>query len=84
MDTGPRSNFAYLPEEYIRDGKLSDKLDIYSIGMVSRLSHTLFPHHTPTRLSCYTFEDLLLTYLLMQLVNFMATPKPNPNCSNLK
>lgn len=35
MDTGPRSNLAYLPEEYIRDGKLSVKLDIYSLGMVS-------------------------------------------------
>ncbi|KAF4079734.1 hypothetical protein AMELA_G00181660 [Ameiurus melas] len=34
MDTGPRSNMAYLPEEYIRDGKLSVKLDIYSLGMV--------------------------------------------------
>ncbi|KAM9467595.1 interleukin-1 receptor-associated kinase 3 isoform 2-T2 [Clarias gariepinus] len=34
MDTGPRSNLAYLPEEYIRDGKLSVKLDIYSLGMV--------------------------------------------------
>ncbi|KAF7693939.1 interleukin-1 receptor-associated kinase 3 [Silurus meridionalis] len=34
MDTGPRSNLAYLPEEYIRDGKLSVKLDIYSFGMV--------------------------------------------------
>lgn len=35
MVTGPRSNLAYLPEEYIRDGKLSVKLDIYSLGMVS-------------------------------------------------
>ncbi|MCJ8743384.1 hypothetical protein PDJAM_G00093410 [Pangasius djambal] len=34
MDTGPRSNLAYLPEEYIRDGKLSVNLDIYSLGMV--------------------------------------------------
>ncbi|XP_027007475.2 interleukin-1 receptor-associated kinase 3 [Tachysurus fulvidraco] len=34
MDTGSRSNLAYLPEEYIRDGKLSVKLDIYSFGMV--------------------------------------------------
>ncbi|KAG7320398.1 hypothetical protein KOW79_016251 [Hemibagrus wyckioides] len=34
MDTGSRSNLAYLPEEYIRDGKLSIKLDIYSLGMV--------------------------------------------------
>ncbi|KAI4897649.1 hypothetical protein NFI96_025735 [Prochilodus magdalenae] len=29
-----RSNLGYLPEEYIRDGKLSVKLDIYSLGMV--------------------------------------------------
>ncbi|XP_051974786.1 interleukin-1 receptor-associated kinase 3 isoform X2 [Xyrauchen texanus] len=34
MDTASHSNFAYLPEEYIRDGKLSVKLDVYSLGMV--------------------------------------------------
>ncbi|TSK13276.1 Interleukin-1 receptor-associated kinase 3 [Bagarius yarrelli] len=38
MDTGPLSNLAYLPEEYIRDGKLSVKLDIYSLGMRDVLS----------------------------------------------
>lgn len=35
MDTGSHSNLGYLPEEYIRDGKLSVKLDVYSLGMVS-------------------------------------------------
>ncbi|XP_017551322.1 interleukin-1 receptor-associated kinase 3 [Pygocentrus nattereri] len=34
METTCRSNLGYLPEEYIRDGKLSVKLDIYSLGMV--------------------------------------------------
>ncbi|XP_051543998.1 interleukin-1 receptor-associated kinase 3-like [Myxocyprinus asiaticus] len=34
MDTASHSNLAYLPEEYIRDGKLSVKLDVYSLGMV--------------------------------------------------
>ncbi|CAM4564601.1 unnamed protein product [Leuciscus chuanchicus] len=33
MDTGSHSNLGYLPEEYIRDGKLSVKLDVYSLGM---------------------------------------------------
>lgn len=47
MDMGPRSNLAYLPEEYIRDGKLSVKLDIYSLGMVSWWSPPIHTH-TPT------------------------------------
>ncbi|KAK7149776.1 hypothetical protein R3I94_009171 [Phoxinus phoxinus] len=34
METGSHSNHGYLPEEYIRDGKLSVKLDVYSLGMV--------------------------------------------------
>nr|AYN64862.1 IRAK-M [Ctenopharyngodon idella] len=34
MDTSSHSNLDYLPEEYIRDGKLSVKLDVYSLGMV--------------------------------------------------
>uniref|UniRef100_A0A8C2HX75 Interleukin-1 receptor-associated kinase 3 n=1 Tax=Cyprinus carpio TaxID=7962 RepID=A0A8C2HX75_CYPCA len=34
MDTASYSNLGYLPEEYIRDGKLSVKLDVYSLGMV--------------------------------------------------
>ncbi|XP_067283212.1 interleukin-1 receptor-associated kinase 3 isoform X2 [Pseudorasbora parva] len=34
IDTGSHSNLGYLPEEYIRDGKLSVKLDVYSLGMV--------------------------------------------------
>ncbi|XP_067247889.1 interleukin-1 receptor-associated kinase 3 [Chanodichthys erythropterus] len=34
MDTSSHSNLGYLPEEYIRDGKLSVKLDVYSLGMV--------------------------------------------------
>lgn len=34
MDTASHSNLGYLPEEYIRDGKLSVKLDVYSLGMV--------------------------------------------------
>lgn len=38
MDTASHSNLGYLPEEYIRDGKLSVKLDVYSLGMVSAAS----------------------------------------------
>ncbi|XP_062862192.1 interleukin-1 receptor-associated kinase 3 [Trichomycterus rosablanca] len=34
MNTACRHSLAYLPEEYIRDGKLSVNLDIYSFGMV--------------------------------------------------
>ncbi|XP_051976762.1 interleukin-1 receptor-associated kinase 3-like [Xyrauchen texanus] len=34
MDNASHSNLVYLPEEYIRDGKLSVKLDVYSLGMV--------------------------------------------------
>ncbi|XP_058630091.1 interleukin-1 receptor-associated kinase 3 isoform X2 [Onychostoma macrolepis] len=34
MDTASHGNLGYLPEEYIRDGKLSVKLDVYSFGMV--------------------------------------------------
>ncbi|KAM3858919.1 interleukin-1 receptor-associated kinase 3 [Diretmus argenteus] len=34
LDTSSRSNVGYLPEEYIRDGKLSFSLDVYSFGMV--------------------------------------------------
>ncbi|KAF7648936.1 hypothetical protein LDENG_00149860 [Lucifuga dentata] len=34
MDTSSHSNMGYLPEEYIRDGKLSFSLDVYSFGMV--------------------------------------------------
>lgn len=34
MDTALQSNLGYLPEEYMRDGKLSVKLDVYSLGVV--------------------------------------------------
>uniref|UniRef100_A0A672JTC6 Interleukin 1 receptor associated kinase 3 n=1 Tax=Sinocyclocheilus grahami TaxID=75366 RepID=A0A672JTC6_SINGR len=34
IDTASHSNLGYLSEEYIRDGKLSIKLDVYSLGMV--------------------------------------------------
>ncbi|XP_066579881.1 interleukin-1 receptor-associated kinase 3 isoform X2 [Amia ocellicauda] len=34
LDAGSRSHLGYLPEEYIRDGKLSVKLDVYSLGVV--------------------------------------------------
>uniref|UniRef100_A0A7N8X1G2 Interleukin-1 receptor-associated kinase 3 n=1 Tax=Mastacembelus armatus TaxID=205130 RepID=A0A7N8X1G2_9TELE len=34
LNTGSHSNLGYLPEEYIRDGKLSFSLDVYSFGMV--------------------------------------------------
>lgn len=34
MKTSIHGNLGYLPEEYIRDGKLSVKLDVYSFGMV--------------------------------------------------
>ncbi|XP_076861164.1 interleukin-1 receptor-associated kinase 3 isoform X3 [Brachyhypopomus gauderio] len=34
MGTASSSNMGYLPEEYIRDGKLSVKLDVYSLGTV--------------------------------------------------
>ncbi|XP_043092813.1 interleukin-1 receptor-associated kinase 3 isoform X2 [Puntigrus tetrazona] len=34
VDTASHSNLGYLPEEYIRDGKLSVKLDVYSLGVV--------------------------------------------------
>ncbi|XP_056223109.1 interleukin-1 receptor-associated kinase 3 [Seriola aureovittata] len=34
LDTSFHSNLGYLPEEYIRDGKLSFSLDVYSFGMV--------------------------------------------------
>lgn len=34
LDMRSHSNLGYLPEEYIRDGKLSFSLDVYSFGMV--------------------------------------------------
>uniref|UniRef100_A0A8D0D6N0 non-specific serine/threonine protein kinase n=1 Tax=Sander lucioperca TaxID=283035 RepID=A0A8D0D6N0_SANLU len=34
LDTRYHGNLGYLPEEYIRDGKLSFRLDVYSFGMV--------------------------------------------------
>ncbi|TDG96957.1 hypothetical protein EPR50_G00234570 [Perca flavescens] len=34
LDTRSHGNMGYLPEEYIRDGKLSFGLDVYSFGMV--------------------------------------------------
>ncbi|XP_028810457.1 interleukin-1 receptor-associated kinase 3 [Denticeps clupeoides] len=34
LDTSALCNLAYLPEEYICDGKLSTRLDVYSFGMV--------------------------------------------------
>ncbi|KAM6896802.1 interleukin-1 receptor-associated kinase 3 [Lycodopsis pacificus] len=34
LDTWSHSNLGYLSEEYIRDGKLSVSLDVYSFGMV--------------------------------------------------
>ncbi|XP_058482030.1 interleukin-1 receptor-associated kinase 3 [Solea solea] len=34
LNTGSHSNLGYLPEEYIRDGKLSSSLDVYSFGML--------------------------------------------------
>ncbi|KAJ8245365.1 hypothetical protein GJAV_G00269980 [Gymnothorax javanicus] len=34
LDTRPWGTLGYLPEEYIRDGKLSTALDVYSFGVV--------------------------------------------------
>lgn len=34
LDTSNHTNLGYLPEEYIRDGKLTFNLDVYSFGMV--------------------------------------------------
>ncbi|XP_033930789.1 interleukin-1 receptor-associated kinase 3 [Pseudochaenichthys georgianus] len=34
LDTKSHSNLAYLSEDYIRDGKLSSSLDVFSFGMV--------------------------------------------------
>lgn len=34
LDTSSYSNLGYLPEDYIRDEKLSFSLDVYSFGMV--------------------------------------------------
>ncbi|XP_067110850.1 interleukin-1 receptor-associated kinase 3 isoform X2 [Osmerus mordax] len=34
MEMSSHSNLGYLPEEYIRDGKLSVSLDVYSFGIV--------------------------------------------------
>nr|XP_023668554.1 interleukin-1 receptor-associated kinase 3-like isoform X2 [Paramormyrops kingsleyae] len=34
MVTGSRGTLGYLPEEYIRDGKLSVRVDVYSLGVI--------------------------------------------------
>ncbi|KAG9328435.1 hypothetical protein JZ751_013960 [Albula glossodonta] len=34
LDARPHCTMGYLPEEYIRDGKLSVRLDVYSLGVV--------------------------------------------------
>ncbi|XP_034719826.1 interleukin-1 receptor-associated kinase 3 [Etheostoma cragini] len=55
LDTRFHSNLGYLPEEYIRDGKLSFSLDVYSFGMVIMETVTGrkviedVPKHTPLR-----------------------------------
>lgn len=35
--TGSRGTLGYLPEEYIRGGRLSVRVDVYSLGVVSGL-----------------------------------------------
>lgn len=35
LDTSCHDNLGYLPQEYIRDGKLSNSLDVYGFGMVT-------------------------------------------------
>ncbi|XP_059182149.1 interleukin-1 receptor-associated kinase 3 [Centropristis striata] len=55
LDTRAHSNLGYLPEEYIRDGKLSFSLDVYSFGMVimetvtGRKVREDIPKQTPLR-----------------------------------
>ncbi|KAM4615337.1 interleukin-1 receptor-associated kinase 3 isoform 2-T2 [Polymixia lowei] len=55
LNTSCHSNLGYLPEEYIRDGKLSFSLDVYSFGMVIMETITgrkvieETPKHTPLR-----------------------------------
>ncbi|KAA8579898.1 hypothetical protein FQN60_005433 [Etheostoma spectabile] len=55
LDTRFHGNLGYLPEEYIRDGKLSFSLDVYSFGMVIMETVTGrkviedVPKHTPLR-----------------------------------
>lgn len=60
MDTASHSNLGYLPEEYIRDGKLSVKLDVYSLGMVSAAS--CLKNDIPEPGTIFTNKDLCLHF----------------------
>ncbi|XP_026065911.1 interleukin-1 receptor-associated kinase 3-like isoform X2 [Carassius auratus] len=55
MDTASHSNLGYLPEEYIRDGKLSVKLDVYGFGMRDVL-HSEFEEKSSVD-ACLRFLD---------------------------
>ncbi|KTF87156.1 hypothetical protein cypCar_00038405 [Cyprinus carpio] len=57
MDTASHSNLGYLPEEYIRDGKLSVKLDVYSLGMVLQRLNQLLPMPALPEDQPHTLDD---------------------------
>ncbi len=66
MDTASHSNLGYLPEEYIRDGKLSVKLDVYSLGMVSAAS--CLTYYIPeTGIICTNKDYVCILMLIIQL-----------------
>ncbi len=66
MYTASHSNLGYLPEEYIRDGKLSVKLDVYSLGMVSAAS--CLTYYIPeTGIICTNKDYVCILMLIIQL-----------------
>ncbi|KAG2469181.1 HELB helicase, partial [Polypterus senegalus] len=50
LDSDTRQMMGYWPEEYIRDGKLSVKLDVFSFGVVSKALEEL-------SIMCYETDD---------------------------
>lgn len=71
MDTSSHSNLGYLPEEYIRDGKLSVKLDVYSLGMVSSASY--FKNDIPESVTICINKDLHQNFYVKILVLWFSS-----------
>ncbi|XP_077400693.1 interleukin-1 receptor-associated kinase 3 isoform X2 [Vanacampus margaritifer] len=57
LDVGSHSNTEYLPEEYLRNGKLSTSLDVFSFGMV--VMETVTGRKVVDELPKHTLLDLL-------------------------
>lgn len=72
MTSSSSKHLWYLPEEYIRQGKLSTKTDVYSFGIVStKLTKEKNLPHTNNFIKALTFGSIDFPLLTVLSINFV-------------